>query len=57
MKIYQKPNTEVVAVEINNLMAVSNDGEGKVNSVTVSTDEYDGRTPLGRENSIWDDEE
>lgn len=55
MKTYQKPNTEIVMVEVQELLTVS--GESTVNSVSVSTEDYNGGTVLSRQTSVWGDDE
>lgn len=55
MKTYQKPNTEIVMVEVQELLTVS--GESTVNSVSVASEEYNGGTVLSRQTSVWGDEE
>ena len=54
---YQKPETTIVDVEIQNLMMVSNGTDGTVNSVTTASEDYNGGTVLGRGGSAWDDDE
>ena len=55
MKTYQKPNTEIVMVEVQELMAVS--GDKTVNSVSVATEDYNGGAILSRQSSVWGDDE
>jgi hypothetical protein len=56
MKTYQKPNTEIVMVEVQqSLMAVS--GDKTVNSVSVATEDYNGGAILSRQSSVWGDDE
>lgn len=57
-KIYYAPNTEVTNIEVQPIMAVSNNGSGEVNSITESDSKYSGGAVLSRESSsIWDEEE
>ena len=55
MKTYQKPNTEIVMVEVQELLTVS--GESTVNSVSVASEDYNGGTVLSRQTSVWGDDE
>ena len=56
--IYQKPETIIVDVELQNLMSVSNDNDNNVKSVSFSTTDYDGDADiLSRGDSSWDDDE
>jgi len=55
--IYQKPETTIVDIELQNLMSVSNGNDNNVNSVSFSTTDYDGNADiLSRGGSSWDDE-
>ena len=55
MKTYQKPNTTIVMVEVQQLMTVS--GGDTVESVSVAEGEYSGGTVLSRRSSVWGDDE
>lgn len=55
MKTYQKPNTTIVMVEVQQLMTVS--GGDTVESVSTSSQDYNGGTVLSRRSSVWGDDE
>lgn len=55
MKTYQKPNTKIVFIEIQKLIAVSLEG-GDVTAVEVAGDYTEGQEVLSRFN-LWDDED
>ena len=54
---YQKPNTKIIEVKIQNLMNVSGSG-GTVNSVTFAEEDYSSGAVLSRRGGFsWDDDE
>ena len=56
MKTYQKPNTTIVMVEVQqSLMTVS--GGDTVDNVSVAEGEYSGGPVLSRRSSVWGDDE
>ena len=54
-KTYFAPETEIVNVQVESLMAVS--GEGNNLDVTVAGDYEEGIEVLSRRGSLWDDDE
>lgn len=55
-KTYLSPNTTVVKVELQNMIAVSTKGLDP-SKETIETQKEDAETPAMSRHSLWDDEE